>query len=286
MYIPEYSVKTKENVDKQKDKKKGKKKKRNDKQKKIKKSNTCSKINKTSTCQDFITSIKKNYKSWLTLCVMIYIISYDNLLQGYMTFVISMILAYLLHRETHSIRNFFTIAHHYHHEHNNFLSHFIQILNELNAPCIFHILFTYCIPLLYDSWSLIFFYIFYTSIHNINYSLFHVNTIHEMHHSYPETNIGPDICDIVFQSKNNVPGVTNHIEDTNHYIYNIIIGGIIVIILQQLYKTEKYSSIMNKIANNITIIILPLLLVLSSILCYTDKHDHKYIKPNITKLFT
>ena len=218
---------------------------------------------------------------------MIYIISYDNLLQGYMTFVISMILAYLLHRETHSIRNFFTIAHHYHHEHNNFLSHFIQILNELNAPCIFHILFTYCIPLLYDSWSLIFFYIFYTSIHNINYSLFHVNTIHEMHHTYPETNIGPDICDIVFQSKNNVPPeVTNHIEDTNHYIYNIIIGGIIVIILQQLYKTEKYSSIMNKIANNITIILLPLLLVLSSILCYTDKHDHKYIKPNIANLFT
>ena len=43
--------------------------------------------------------------------------------------------------------------------------------------------------------------IFYTTVHNINYSIFHVNNIHEKHHNDVMYNYGPDIMDILMGTK-------------------------------------------------------------------------------------
>ena len=75
---------------------------------------------------------------------------------------------------------------------------------------------------------IIYFTIFYTMIHNVNYSIFHVNKIHECHHHNETTNIGPDIMDIVFGTKYDI----NDIENTDHYIFPIIIASIISYILK------------------------------------------------------
>jgi len=72
-----------------------------------------------------------------------------------------------------------------------------------------------------------FFYLFYTTVHNVNYSIFHVNNIHENHHKLQLLNLGPDICDILFQTKFDLP---NSIENTDHYILNIFFVLIIIFI--------------------------------------------------------
>ena len=73
------------------------------------------------------------------------------------------------------------------------LSHFILIFPLLNEYLFDNVL---------DKWVMIFLYLVYTTTHNINYSIFHVNRTHELHHENIFTNMGPDICDILFETKN------------------------------------------------------------------------------------
>ena len=51
--------------------------------------------------------------------------------------------------------------------------------------------------------------------------------------------MGPDICDVLFQTKNqeNIES-EDYLEDTGHYITNIIVGTIIVVILKKMCKNE------------------------------------------------
>jgi hypothetical protein len=93
--------------------------------------------------------------------------------------------------------------------------------------------------LILDNWTIVLFYLFYTTVHNINYSIFHVNTIHEKHHKEVTTNIGPDICDILFDTK-----YDENIENTDHYILNILVAYIIVYYLSFLWgSSHKYYQI-------------------------------------------
>ena len=88
--------------------------------------------------------------------------------------------------------------------------------------------------------TVLLFAIFYSSVHNVNYGIFRVNDVHYLHHKHMLTNIGPDICDIIFKSKNSS---NKQVENTNHYIPNIIIGTIIVLILKYFYyKDDFYKS--------------------------------------------
>ena len=96
-----------------------------------------------TTCDAFVESITQNYKSWVCMFVAIYLVSKPNLIEGYFTFGVMLLFSYYIHKETHAVRNFLTIAHHYHHEHNNFISNFVQILLEFQAGCGLNMLFHY-----------------------------------------------------------------------------------------------------------------------------------------------
>jgi hypothetical protein len=85
----------------------------------------------------------------------------------------------------------------------------------------------------FNSFLIIYIYFFYTTVHTINYSFFHVNNVHEFHHFNQLKNVGPDICDILFNTKHDVE---NQIENTDHYIPNIISGVILIYILKFIFK--------------------------------------------------
>ena len=87
------------------------------------------------------------------------------------------------------------------------------------------------------------FVLFYTSVHNINYGYFRINNVHSLHHKTYFTNLGPDICDIMFGTKNNL---NETVENTNHYIPNIIIITLIVLCLQYFCLNETFNNIFNK----------------------------------------
>jgi hypothetical protein len=82
----------------------------------------------------------------------------------------------------------------------------------------------------FNPWIILFVYLFYTTVHNFNYSILHVNDVHEKHHKNLTTNIGPDICDILFNTK-----MDDCIENTDHYIGNVVLSFIIVFLFSNYY---------------------------------------------------
>lgn len=183
-----------------------------------------------------IRSINKNLKTWIFFVFAIAIVAKENFFKGVVTFFVMLFLVYWVHSESHSIRNWFTIAHHYHHENNNWFSHGIQILLEMQFGLLLPVINEFLMDDILDKWVIILLYIFYTTVHNVNYSLFHVNKTHELHHKNIYTNIGPDICDVLFETKNqeNIHD-EDHLEDISHYIVNIIVGTIVVVLLKKMY---------------------------------------------------
>ena len=71
-----------------------------------------------------------------------------------------------------------------------------------------------------------------------------------------ETNIGPDICDVVFNTKN----LNNtHVENTNHYIPNVIIITFIIVLIKYLFET-------NNTIKDLLLLILKIFLLLAVII--------------------
>ena len=188
-----------------------------------------------------INSIKTNWLSWLCIIIAIVVISHQNIPLGAFTFLLLMVAAYLTHRSAHdykyifNYKNIFTTIHHYHHENNNFFSHFSQMLLELTFPVIFVPLYYFYGTTFVDPWVVLLFVLFYSSVHNVNYAIFRVNNVHNLHHRHIHTNIGPDVCDIFFNSKHQS---NTEVENTNHYIPNIILGTIVVLAVKYLYETN------------------------------------------------
>ena len=207
-------------------------------------SNKCP-FNINIICNSFynvIESVKENYLSWIYVLIAVTIISYPNFYNGIITFFVIALFAYIVHYGSHKYRNILTIAHQYHHENSNFLSNFIQILLECSIILAFTPLYFIYGKVFFNEWVILFFLFFYTTIHNINYSILRVNDVHYLHHQFILTNIGPDIFDIMFHTKNEKDKSP---ENTNHYIPNIIIGTILILFLQYLYKNDKNKPIMN-----------------------------------------
>lgn len=209
-----------------------------------------------------IYSIQKNLKSWVFLFIAVYFISEkSNFQKGLATMFILIFSAYWGHKMAHLKRDWFRISHIYHHENDNFFSNFIQIILELLCALTTIYVNYFLLDNKLDKWIIIFMYIFYTTIHNINYSILKVNKTHKLHHDNINTNFGPDICDILFNTKNKNIKKKYYIEDTDHYIPNIIIISIIMLILKkinEIYNVNHFfyqSSIILYLISAIILII-------------------------------
>ena len=199
-----------------------------------------------------LSNIKKslllNYKSWFFLVIALILISLKdltgcamNLGKGFATFGILFVASHVLHYWAHFKRAYpQNIVHLYHHEHNNFFSHFLQIIVEfVSAMSYMWLKYNVSYMSFFNEWIIIFYYLFYTTIHNINYSILHVNNVHELHHKFRIKNMGPDICDIMFGTKYNVE---DGIENTDHYIPNIIICLIITMLLKSFWDGRENKA--------------------------------------------
>ena len=198
---------------------------------------------------DLIKHFKKNMTTWIAFGISICLISHENIPKGLFTLAAMLFLVYYIHFEAHRERTWMSISHHYHHEHNNWLSHGIQILLEMHFGLFFPVFNQYVMGNVLDKWSIIFLYLVYTTLHNINYSIYHVNHTHELHHAEILTNMGPDICDIVGGTKNQKnSGTDEYIEDTSHYLPNIICCTMIILAAKFLYKNPACAIMMDTIS--------------------------------------
>lgn len=224
----------------------------------IKNSDETNKIN-------VIESIKTNYLSWIVIIISIIIVSYPSVHSGLITFFIIFLASYFIHLYSHYMKNIFTILHHYHHENNNFFSHFSQILLELSLSSlvfILHYIDEYYLKFNFiDIWTGLSFVLFYSTVHNYNYGQLRVNDVHYLHHKNIFTNIGPDICDIAFGTKH--PD-NKEVENTNHYIPNVILSTIFILFIKYLCINENIKMYLLNIYF-IAILLIMLFLVVSSI---------------------
>jgi hypothetical protein len=191
-------------------------------------------------------SVIKNFWAWVAIFVAIYYITTNSYSNGILTFFILFFLSYFVHLESHKHTHLFTKPHQYHHEHNNFFSHFIQYVIELGMPSLFIFIYAVCGTIFLDKWVILFVSLLYSTVHNINYSYFKVNNVHKLHHEHVMTNIGPDLCDIIF-------GTTHpdneEVEDTNHYIPNVILITILILWLKRMCLHEPFNTLFTTYSN-------------------------------------
>ena len=213
-----------------------KKRKRNKKniKKDINKSTTkTTSTTKTKHSLTVYRSIVVNWKSWVCIFLAVYLLSYPNHWLGIATFFALTLMAYGVHAGSHYYRNIFTILHHYHHENSNWVSHFSQMLMELSFPVVFYPCYYFYSTIFVEPWIVLFFTLVYTTVHNVNYGFFRVNDVHRLHHANILTNIGPDICDILFGTKH--PENTT-VENTDHQIPNLCIMMLVVLCVKYIYS--------------------------------------------------
>lgn len=224
------------------------------------------KTDNTNKTLKILDSILLNYKSWLLTFFAIFIISRSsNLAFGYYSYFAIMLLAYSLHASTHDYNNILTSTHTYHHKHHNLFSHIIQVCLEIACAGSVLLIYNFTGYTLFDPWITIFSNIFYTTVHNINYAIFKVNNVHSLHHVYEHTNMGPDIFDVMFGTKNKHD---KSVENTKHYIPNIIVALTTVMILKYFWNKEENRSWMYKFATLFVYLVMAIVAV-SSVVIWT-----------------
>lgn len=224
-----------------------------------------------------MNNFKSNAVSWILIGVTISIISYPNILLGITTFLFFMFISYFYHVITHVHKNIFSIVHHYHHEHHNNFSHFIQVVLELTIPYPF-VMMSYLYNInIFNPWIIVYFMLFYCSVHNINYSIFKVNNVHSLHHKEVNVNFGPDICDVLFGTKH---ASEDCVETTHHYIPNILIITGIVLILKYICKTEWVKDFLMVWTVNVLSLGIIILFFSSIILWYLECKKYNNVIEN------
>jgi hypothetical protein len=190
-------------------------------------------------------SLRENILSWIIMFIASIFLSYPDINSGIITVFFCYFWYYIIHRIQHTYDlNIANIIHIYHHDHaHTFLSDFTEVILELNFLNGF-------LPFLYifniqfiNIWVILLYTFMYITIHIINYTILQVNNVHRLHHQNIQTNHGPDICDIIFgtKSKKNM-----EVENTDHYIPNIVIGLIIIYVIQLIHRTsEKWRWYLN-----------------------------------------
>lgn len=232
-----------------------------------------------------IKSLKISYIFWIILWISLFIISYENKLDTILTFIVIMCFFYFIHLINHYYDIYpLNAIHLYHHDHDNIFSYILEIILEfiwiisfiigkLSIKTFFNIQFNFL-----NSYLIIFFYLIYTTVHNINYSIFHVNNIHEYHHKDQKKNMGPDICDIIFNTKYDNE---NNIENMNHYIPNILFSLLIVLFLQYINNYINNSLLISNILLIIYTILFIILCIGTYIIIFYD--INKFFENNYEK---
>lgn len=181
----------------------------------------------------------KNYLTFVIMFASCALLCYENIFLGVVYYIFCTHLSYFIHILAHeNDSKTINVIHEYHHNHSDNYAHYLQILLELSTailPIFIIYMFTgrLYIKNTFEPYVIFMFSLFYSSIHNINYSVLHVNKIHENHHKDWTINYGPDICDVLYGTKEDY----DDLEDTSHYVPNLLICTMIIKFMQ--YKIPK-----------------------------------------------
>lgn len=194
-------------------------------------------------------SIILNYKVWFLFFVCSTILCDGSIFLGIVTFLYTYLVCYIGHYLMHvdfCYCHVYSLCHCNHHVNSewagfivNCMTEYITLTNNIVFKFIlnqFEIVNLFFI----NPWIIFFLYLIYTTVHNINYSMFKVNQYHVIHHADPITNIGPDFYDLLFETKN---VKTEDNEQIDHFIPNVIFAFILVLLVKKLYK--NYPETMN-----------------------------------------
>jgi hypothetical protein len=242
------------------------------------------KLKKDKYChiKQIYDSIFTNYLSWIFTLISIIILSPNNILKGIINYLILQLFYYAAHYACHKsemynnknydcltkFNKMFCLLHLYHHRHYDFFIFFQVIVEFMYLPFIYIINYFTMVYFnfeFFDIWINLFGVILYSSVHNINYGIFRVNDVHLLHHENQDTNYGPDMYDVIFKTKNKK---NKSIENTNHYLPNIIIILCILLFLK--------NNISEKIINNVLFyvnITIYIIYLLGTIYLYLFNYD-------------
>jgi len=106
----------------------------------------------------------------------------------------------------------------------------LQILYEISCGGILLFLHYFFNINIVNYWIGLFCVLTYASVHNYNYSILKINNVHKLHHKYIKINYGPDLLDIIFETKH--PSESK-VENTDHYINNIILFTLVVLVIKK-----------------------------------------------------
>ena len=201
---------------------------------------------------NIISFYQLNYKTCILYFICSFILCDYNILLSIICFLYGYFVCYLGHRFMHIDLLYFnihSISHNFHHNNSglfaNILNYIIEYLTIIDNIVLKYIYIQFGYNLFFiNEWVILFLYFVYTTVHNINYSIFKVNNYHTKHHDDIHTNIGPDIFDYLCNSKNN--HTCNH-EYMDHYIPNIIGAFIMVWILKYIYNNLTNKDIIPSI---------------------------------------
>ena len=194
-------------------------------------------------------SILLNYKTWILYLICSTIICDGSILLGLVSFLYTYLACYAGHYLMHLdffYCNIYSLCHCHHHVNSELTGYLMNCITEFltlaNNIVLKYVLNQFELVNLFsiNPWMVFFLYFIYTTVHNINYGIFHVNDYHVIHHAEPITNIGPDFYDLIFGTKNKETFTNEYID---HFIPNICFAFICVLLLKELYK--HHSSTMN-----------------------------------------
>lgn len=190
-----------------------------------------------------------NYKTWIALLISSYFVCDYKIFSGIFNYLLGLIYIYCGHVFYHSpCSTAWYYIHTYHHDQHDINGTLFEVIMEFTGTMM-PIIVAYSLlkwKKIYDGFNpyvYLFFALFYSTVHIINYTYLRCNNMHMEHHKNINGNYFPDICDLIFDTKHNPEDV----ENTDHWLPNIFGVTIFVLIIQRLYRSVKNKKRLNLI---------------------------------------
>ena len=230
-----------------------------------------------------------NYKTWIALTISSYFICDYKLLTGIYSYIIGLLYIYFGHIYYHSpLSTTYYYIHSYHHDHTDKNSILFEVIMEF-AGTMMPIIIGYClfkwknIVLGFNPYVYLFFALFYSTVHIINYTYLRCNNMHMDHHLNTAGNYFPDICDLIFNTKHN----PSDVENTDHWIPNIIIITLVVLLFKNIYRRSDNKKLLNILGFIVYGLLYDAIIIFSIYyyikdLLYNDNLNKKHFENNIS----
>ena len=187
-----------------------------------------------------------NYKTWIALIISSFFVCDYNFFTGIFNYILGLLYIYCGHIFYHSpFSTVYYYIHTYHHDHHDVNGTLFEIIMEFTGTMM-PIVIYYCVLNYkkfndyFNPYVYLFFALFYSTVHIINYTYLKCNNMHMQHHKNIDGNYFPDICDLIFDTKHD----PSDVENTDHWLLNILFVTLFVEFLKGIYrKNEKIYNL-------------------------------------------